>query len=61
MGGQHSSMRKTLEDEFVRLHKTQKDPEPGKLSIEQLIQIQLPHGLFNLDLTHLGVLWVLDR
>lgn len=57
MGSQNSSLRKTLEEEFSRLASRGEK----HLTIEQLLHLRLPPSPWNLDPTHLGVLWILDR
>ena len=58
MGAQNSNLRRTIEDEFAA--RTQ-DGGRSWLRLDELLALQLPHSNWSLQLSHLGVLYVLDR
>lgn len=57
MGAQNSSLYGVLEDEFSRLTQNRKN----RINLGQILQLRLPSSPWNLDPSHLGVLFMLDR
>lgn len=58
MGAQNSNLRKSIEDEFSsRIARTGRD----WLRLGDILDLQLPHCGWTIDLAHLGVLFVLDK
>ncbi len=58
MGAQNSNLRRVIEDDF-----TQRTEGTGRywLRLDELLALQLPQSTHSLDLSHLGILFVLDR
>ena len=58
MGAQNSNLRRVIEDEFA-----QRTAGTGRdwLRLDELLALQLPQSTYSLDLSHLGILFVLDR
>jgi hypothetical protein len=58
MGAQNSNLRHVIEDDFA-----QRTKATGRdwLQLRELLALQLPQSAHSLDLSHLGILFVLDR
>ena len=58
MGAQNSNLRRVIEDDFAQRTET-----TGRdwLQLRELLALQLPQSAHSLELSHLGILFVLDR
>lgn len=57
MGASNSNLARCLEDEFNRLAKVGRN----YLVLDEVLALRLPPSSWNVDTSHLGVLFVIDR